>query len=107
MVPILARMAVIIKSQQKTAVIMGNYEMAYVCGLLYRVCGGTPPEPETPEQLREETLKAFEGFETEDERIQRLIHLLKFYKPEQEWDEQNIELWNMGLQEEKPWVLQR
>ena len=44
MVPVLAKMSIIIKSRQKTAVIMGNYEMAYACGLLYNVCGKTPPE---------------------------------------------------------------
>ena len=33
MVPTLARMAVIIKSQHETNVITGNYEMAYICGL--------------------------------------------------------------------------
>ena len=107
MVPVLAKMAVIIKSQQKTSVIMGNYEMAYACGLLYNVCGATPPEVTTPEQLREVTVNTFEGFDTEDERVKKVVHMLKFYAPEQEWDEQNMELWNMGLQEENPWVLQK
>ena len=51
--------------------------------------------------------KTFEGFDTEDERVKKLVHMLKFYAPEQEWDEQNMELWNMGLQEENPWVLQK
>ena len=107
MVPVLAKMAVIIKSQQKTSVIMGNYEMAHTCGLLDNVCGVTPPEVTTPEQLREDTVNTFEGFDTEDERVKKLVHMLKFYAPEQEWDEQNMELWNMGLQEENPWVLQK
>ena len=53
MVPSLARMSVIIKSQHETSVMTGNYEMAYICGLLCRLTGTVPPSLETPVQLRE------------------------------------------------------
>ena len=39
MVPVLARMAVIIKADHDTNVITCNYELAYICGLLPRLSG--------------------------------------------------------------------
>ena len=47
MVPVLARMSVVIKAQHETSVMTGNYEMGYVCGLLCRLAGITPPPLET------------------------------------------------------------
>ena len=61
MVPSLARMSVIIKSQHETSVMTGNYEMAYICGLLCRLTGTVPPSLETPVQLQEDMMKLSSG----------------------------------------------
>ena len=103
MVPTLARMAVIIKSQHETNVITGNYEMAYICGFLIRQAQAVPPEPDSPGSMQEYTLGLMEQYEAKDEREAKLIRMLKAYKPERTDDEQVRELFRMGLEEKKPW----
>ena len=68
MVPSLARMSVIIKSQHETSVMTGNYEMAYIWGLLCRLTGTVPPSLETPVQLQEDMMKLLENYSPEDDR---------------------------------------
>ena len=53
MVPDLARMSVIIKSQHETSVMTGNYEMGYACGLLCKLAGREVPQWETPVELKD------------------------------------------------------
>ena len=64
MVPSLARMSVIIKSQHETSVMTGNYEMAYICGLLCRLTGTVPPSQETPQGEEAEETAAPEEMPT-------------------------------------------
>lgn len=104
MVPLLARMAVIIKANQQTPVMMGNYEMAYACGLMSRLANVELPEFETPEELRSRLLELLEYYETEDKRELQTIHMLKFYIPDDNWDEQTALLLEMGKREEKIWI---
>lgn len=103
MVPILARMSVVIKSQHATSVMTGNYEMGYVCGLLCRLAGIAPPPLETPFKLQEQMMEALEGYSTEDEREKNVIRMLKYYKPDDNLDDQVKELFTMGLEENRPW----
>lgn len=107
MVPILARMAVIIKADHDTNVITGNYEMAYICGLLRRLSGKMPAETqenyETPEAMQEAALAAVEGYQPQDGREENLIRMLRAYKPETIYDGQVQELYRMGLEEDRPW----
>lgn len=107
MVPVLARMAVIIKADHDTNVITGNYEMAYICGLLRRLSGKMPGEASenygTPEAMQEAALAAVEGYQPQDAREENLIRMLQAYKPETMYDEQVQELYRMGLEETRPW----
>ena len=103
MVPILARMAVIIKADHDTNVITGNYEMAYICGLLCRLSGLPGGEFLTPEAMQEGTLSALDGRQWQDMREKNLFRMLRAYKPERVYDEQVQELYRMGLNEERPW----
>ena len=103
MVPDLARMSVIIKSQHETSVMTGNYEMGYVCGLLCRLAGITPPPLETPLKLQEKMMAALEGYNAADEREKNIIRMLKYYKPDDNMDDQVKELFLMGLEENRPW----
>ncbi len=104
MVPSLARMSVIIKSQHETSVMTGNYEMAYICGLLCRLTGTVPPSLETPVQLQEDMMKLLENYSPEDDREKVVIKMLKFYKPDGLLDDQVRELYRMGLEEKTPWT---
>lgn len=103
MVPVLARMAVIIKADHDTNVITGNYEMAYICGLLCRFSGAAPGNYENPEAMQEGTLAMLEGYRPQDARKENLIRMLRAYKPETVYDEQVRELYRMGLEENRPW----
>lgn len=103
MVPVLARMSVVIKAQHETSVMTGNYEMGYVCGLLCRLAGITPPSLETPLKLQEKMMAALEGYNAADEREKNIIRMLKYYKPDDNMDDQVKELFSMGLEENRPW----
>ena len=103
MVPVLARRSVVIKAQHETSVMTGNYEMGYVCGLLCRLAGITPPPLETPLKLQEKMMAALEGYNAADEREKNVIRMLKYYKPDDNMDDQVKELFSMGLEENRPW----
>lgn len=103
MVPELARMSVIIKSQHKTSVMTGNYELGYTCGLLGRLAGIAVPEWENPKELQERMMAALEGYTPADEREENVIHMLKYYHPDDTCDDQVKELIEWGRTEEHIW----
>ncbi|MCD7725347.1 MAG: DUF3837 domain-containing protein [Clostridiales bacterium] len=104
MVPLLARQAVIIKCNNDTSVITGNYELAYALGLLVNRTGiSFPGDYEDIKDLREKVMDAAEGKALGDGRLKRLYHMLKYYHPTKDWDEQMEELLHMGLEEKYPW----
>lgn len=104
MVPLLARQAVIIKCNNDTSVITGNYELAYSLGLMVNQTGILFPGDYTGmKDLQEKVMQALEGREFEDERLRRLYRMLKYYHPTDDYDAQMGELINMGLGEKYPW----
>lgn len=108
MVPSLARQAIIIKCKNDTSVITGNYELAYALGFIVSQTGILfPGDYENMKELQTKVMAALENRELEDERLQRLHHMLQYYKPTDDWDEQMGELINMGLGEKYPWDMFR
>ncbi len=103
MVPVLARMAVIIKSEHESSIITGNYEMAYICGLLSKLSHTAVPVYEGPIQLRDRLLAGLEQYTPAGEREAVLLKMLRLYEPDEAWDEQMEELFLMGLSEERLW----
>lgn len=103
MVPELARMSVIIKSQHKTSVMTGNYELGYTCGLLSKLSGAAVPDWETPRQLQEQMMAALEQYMPANEREENVIHMLKYYHPDETNDEQVRQLLEWGLSETHVW----
>lgn len=103
MIPELARMSVIIKSQHKTSVMTGNYELGYACGLLSKLAGVSVPDWEDPKQLQEKMMAALEGYVPADEREENVLHMLKYYHPDATDDEQVKELLEWGRSEEHIW----
>ncbi len=104
MVPELARMSVFIKSDHETNIITGNYEMAYVCGLLCHLADKTPlQEFAGPMQMQEYVLQFGDSVQTEDAKVRNLIRMLKLYKPDENFDDQVKELFQMGLHENRIW----
>lgn len=111
MVTSLARQAVIIKCGNDTSILTGNYELAYAVGFLMKQAGISLPEGGGGEneekgvtlgQLRERLLHAYEDKKPEDEKIRRLLRMVRLYNPSDEWDEQMDELLQTGLKEVHP-----
>ena len=108
MVSSLARQAVIIKCKNDTSVITGNYELAYALGLIINQTGILfPGDYENMKDLHEKVMKELEDKELEDERLRRLHHMLRFYHPTDDLDEQMGDLINIGLGEKYPWDMFR
>lgn len=99
----LARMSIIIKSQHKTSVMTGNYELGYACGLLSKLAGVSVLPWETPRQLQEQTMTALAQYVPANEREENVIHMLKYYHPDDTNDEQVKQLLTWGMTEEHVW----
>ena len=48
-------------------------------------------------------MAALEGYNAADEREKNIIRMLKYYKPDDNMDDQVKELFLMGLEENRPW----
>ena len=96
-------MAVILKSQHATSVMTGNYELGYTCGLLSKLSKRPVQRWETALELQENALSALEGYVPADDREKNVLHMLKFYHPDETMDEQVKELFEWGIKEEHPW----
>ena len=103
MVPELARMAVIIKSQHKTSVMTGNYELGYTCGLLCKLAKRNISQWDNPKHLQEQMMKELENYSPANEREENVIHMLKFYHPDHTDDDHVKQLFDWGLSEEHVW----
>lgn len=105
MVPILARQAVIIKCLAGNGIIISNYECAYGIGLLYHLSGISAPEwgEETAEAFLAAALSEHEGVSFTEAPAQRLLAMLRAYKPDGTRDGQIDELYRMGVTEQEPW----
>ncbi|MFQ8703539.1 MAG: DUF3837 family protein [Eisenbergiella sp.] len=68
MVPELARMSVVIKSQHETSVMTETMGMAYACGLLCRLAGAALPEWTQAKELQEKTLELLKSYAPADDR---------------------------------------
>lgn len=103
MVLSIARQSVIIKCKLQASVMTGNYEFYYAAGLLYQRCGINTEDIPEPQALSEQVHEMTEDFQTEDGRERHLVHMLKYYKPVADFDEQMKELFLMGNRETNMW----
>lgn len=106
MVTSLARQAVIIKSGNDTSILTGNYELAYALGFAANQMGISIPEDDVVlRDLQEKILDEAKRKTFEDEKMKRLLRMVRLYNPDAAWDEQMKELWKAGLEEKCPWDL--
>ncbi|MCI5492588.1 MAG: DUF3837 domain-containing protein [Lachnospiraceae bacterium] len=99
----IARQSVIIKCNLNSSIMTGNYEFYYAVGLLYKIKGIEIDEVITPLELHEKVLELIKGDASEDTRVQHLIHMLHYYKPTEQFDDQMKELFLMGNREKYMW----
>ncbi len=100
MVTELARQAVCIKCRFENAKLTGNYECAYALGILSAQAG--LPKKETMDNLSslaEEVFAAWENKKTDDEKITKLCELTKDYEIHEDFDNQMLELYQMGYRD--------
>lgn len=108
MVTSLARQAVIIKSGNDTSVLTGNYELAYALGFLANQMGISIREGDVVlRDLQEKILDEAKRKVHEDEKMKRLLRMVRLYNPDPAWDEQMKELLIAGFEEKCPWDLHR
>lgn len=105
MVPSIARQSVIIKCNTQKSILTGNYEFYYAAGLVSKLTG-----TEISDEIKPLELQAFlEGklptLSGKDEKESYLLTMLADYRPSEEYDEQMKEMFLMGKEENRLWIM--
>lgn len=103
MVTSIARQSIIIKCNQQTSVMLGNYEFYYVAGLMKKLFDFDLNEDMTPVEMLENINANVAQADPKDEKEAYLFTLVKNFKPLEVHDEQTKELFRWGASEEKLW----
>ncbi len=103
MVPSIARQSVIIKCNQQTSVLLGNYEFYYLAGLMKNLFDLDLSEELEPQIMVEKIHASMGAIEPKDEKEAYLLTLVKNFKPVETYDEQMKELFLWGAAEENLW----
>lgn len=105
MVPSIARQSVIIKCNQQTSVLLGNYEFYYLGGLMKRLFDLDLNEDMQPFDLLEGVQSKLDSLTPNNPQEEYLIKLARNFKPGETLDEQMKELFRWGATEERPWQM--
>ena len=106
MVPSIARQSVIIKCNQQTSVLLGNYEFYYLAGLMKKLYNLYLNENMQPIELLEHIQSKLDDLSPANEQEAYLIKLARNFKPAETPDEQMKELFRWGATEERLWQMQ-
>lgn len=106
MVPSIARQSVIIKCNQQTSVLLGNYEFYYLAGLMKKLFALDLNEDMQPVEMLESIQSKLDGLNPANSQEEYLIKLARNFKPGEKVDEQMKELFRWGATEEQPWQVQ-
>lgn len=106
MVPSIARQSVIIKCNQQTSVLLGNYEFYYLGGLMKKLFSLDLNEDMQPFELLEGVQSKLDELTPNNPQEKYLIKLARNFKPEENLDEQMKELFRWGATEENLWQVQ-
>lgn len=100
MVLSLAKNAVKIKCGFENAVMTGNYECAYACGILSASMGIEQiKEYDSIKQLKDVVLQHADVDVIEKDNIKRIVQMLNDYEPSEILDSQMKELYSMGYKD--------
>ena len=103
MVPSIARQSVIIKCNQQTSVLLGNYEFYYLAGLTKKLFGFELSEDLEPVAMLEQIHAKQDTANPSNAQEEYLLKLVKNYKPLEDYNEQTKELFRWGETEEQLW----
>ena len=105
MVPSIARQSVIIKCNQQTSVLLGNYEFYYLGGLMKKLFALDLHEDMQPFDLLEGVQSRLDSLTPNNPQEEYLIKLARNFKPGETLDEQMKELFRWGATEERLWQM--
>lgn len=103
MVPSIARQSVIIKCNQQTSVLLGNYELYYLAGLMKKLYDLDLNEEMEPLELLEAIQAQLDSLNANSPQEEHLIKMSRNFKPDDKKDEQMKQLFRWGATEEKLW----
>ena len=106
MVTSIARQSVIIKCNQQTSVLLGNYEFYYLAGLMKNLFALDLHEDMQPFEMLEGVQSKLDSLTPTNPQEEYLIKLARNFKPDETLDEQMKELFRWGATEEKHWQMQ-
>ena len=106
MVPSIARQSVIIKCNQQTSSLLGNYEFYYLAGLMKNLFEIDVNEDMQPVEMLEIVQSKLDSLTPSNPQEEYLIKLARNFKPGENVDEQMKELFHWGATEEKLWQVQ-
>lgn len=102
MIPLLAKNAVAVKVGFDNAKMTGNYECAYALGVLAGAAGIEKEQDfDSVPELKRRILEKTENFQIQDERLKKMVELLKDYDASEGIDDQMKELYNIGYIDKK------
>lgn len=103
MVISIARQSVIIKCNQQTSVLLGNYEFYYLSGLLKKLFNLDLSKEFNPEEMMAEIQTHLEALQPKDEKEKYLIKMVSVFRPLKDYDDQMKTLFEWGESEEYLW----
>ena len=106
MVPSIARQSVIIKCNQQTSVLLGNYEFYYLSGLMKKLFDLDLNENIEPFDMVKKVQDSLPALTPQNDQEAYLIKLATNFKPSENLDEQMKELFRWGATEENLWKMQ-
>ena len=106
MVPSIARQSVIIKCNQQTSVLLGNYEFYYLAGLMKKLYGVDVNEEMPPNDMLDTIQSKLDGLTPTGPQEEHLVKMARNFRPSENVDEQMKELFRWGETEEFLWKVQ-
>lgn len=103
MVTSIVRQSILIKCNMQASVLVGNYELYYLAGLMKKLFNVPVNAQMKPEELYETIQENLESLQPKDEKEEYLIKLVSVYKVLEDYDEQMTELFQMGENEDHLW----
>lgn len=103
MVTSIVRQSIIIKCNQQTSVLVGNYELYYAAGLAKKIFDLDVSENMKPIELYESIQSKLDGLEPKDKQEEYLVKLLSVYTVTEDYNDQMKELFQMGVNEKQMW----
>lgn len=105
MVTSIARQSVIIKCNQKTSVLLGNYEFYYLAGLLKNLYGIPLDGSMQPQEMKDIITESKEKMQANSPQEEYMLHIVHNYLVLPDYDEQMKELFDWGASEKDMWKM--